>query len=662
MMKIHTTQNLNDSGANFPSTNVSSSRNFRLGQSTTNYGLSEKSVAFKGKAEIVKKVAQATHNKRYTNVLESKWFRKLLDLMDHEVLVSALISAVVCLALRPATILAMSFFSKKSKEDNIYAATQSIASGTAGMIATLLISFPFSKGLQHAKLENYGNKLLKKNKDVNKLKEMLKKMRPDIDPESIYDKAKNVIKPEKEWKTVDGRSVTKSMKDVLTVARPTHYSECSVETFKDFGLDVDLTSQKGKSLYDMVTKDGNKLIEKLDDKDMFIAVKEEGMDGSIKDCKDTNFFSLKFIDKDFLLKISPDISIESIEKDGKRLHPTKWLKKDGTPWLDKKMADNIHLPSSRETFESTPIYTGVKRPGDNKKYASYLNNIENYKLGDIPTELGTTVTKEFADADKLLDVKRKLVTWIPDIVTRPLVASGTVALIPWVLSNVFHLSKSSSKKADDKSQVSKNVGEVEKLSKDIQDEKTPAFKGKLGDFIGDVYAKFYGDSMMYGKDWLQKLSAWAISKDKDGKMTEHMSTLGSFITSGVYMQQTLTNDKLDKQKRTTLAINQGLCFVIPTILAYRINSMLGGYKKKVEHDFSGAMRGLVQKGEVSDAEYQKFVEKLPRRLKSVNTLAALLTFTLTYRYATPVLITPFANMLGSWWNSRREKKETPKVA
>ena len=663
-MKIHTTtQDLNSLvQLNQLSTNNVSSKDFRIKNHLMKGNDKRDTLSFKGKLpEIIKKVAKkADGNKNFAKMIESKRFRQVLDFMDHEVLVQAIISAIVCLLLRPLTIVGMSLFDKKSKNDNAYASTHSMASGIAGFVGTLLIAFPFSKGLQHRNFEKYANKLIKEGKDISALKENLKAMRPDIDLRTVFNEATGKVNEEKLWKTVDGRRVPNSMKDVLTVARPTHYSDCSAETFKDFGVDIDLNSQKDKQLYDMVTTDGRKVVEALKDKYMFLAIKEEGMGGSIKEAPDTNFFSLRHIDKDFLKKISPSIDIASIEKDGKRLHPTEWLNTDGTKWLNKDMAENIHLPSFRETVESTPIYTGGRRPGDDKKYASYLDNIENYRLGDVPDELGTVITKEYLEADKLVETKKKLTTWLPDIITRPLVAAGTIALIPYILKTVFGMEKKS-KAANAQKQANHQQAQIktEVVADKVNNGNNVAFKGKFGDKIGNLYAKWYANSMFFKNEKMQKI-ANKTSKAK-GNMTEHMSVLGSLITSSVYMYRTLTNDKLDKDNRSTLAINQCLCFIIPTYAAYKINDKLGGKVKDVEYAFSGAMKGLVQKGQVSQAEYKSFVKKLPNRIKNVKTMASLATFTLVYRYFTPVVITPLANIFGRYWKQHKEAKRAEKA-
>lgn len=53
--------------------------------------------------------------------------------MSHEVLVQACISAVICMLLRPLTI--MTIPTKKNKQDNMYASAHSISSGAVGIIS-----------------------------------------------------------------------------------------------------------------------------------------------------------------------------------------------------------------------------------------------------------------------------------------------------------------------------------------------------------------------------------------------------------------------------------------------------------------------------------------------------------------------------------------------
>ena len=149
--------------------------------------------------------------------------------------------------------------------------------------------------------------------------------------------------------------------------------------------------------------------------------------------------------------------------------------------------------------------------------------------------------------------------------------------------------------------------------------------------------------------------------DKNGNMSEHMSAFGSLITSGTYAYRTFTNDKLEKDNKNTLVINQLLCFAVPTALAYIINRKLGGKVKAAEYAFSGAMKGLVQRGQITENEYNDFAKKLPKRLKSVKTLASLATFTLIYRYVTPVIITPVANFTGRFIRNMKQQKANKNI-
>ena len=181
----------------------------------------------------------------------------------------------------------------------------------------------------------------------------------------------------------------------------------------------------------------------------------------------------------------------------------------------------------------------------------------------------------------------------------------------------------------------------------------PSFKG-LGDFIGRVFGEHYAKRMLDAK-WTRNLAEWLTKAP--GSMTEHMATLGSLITSSVYMGRTLSNKELENDKKKTLAINQFLCFLIPTAAAYTVNSVLAGVNKKLEHKYSGIQSQKIAWGEISQEKAAEILKKKSDRLKGFKTLATLATFTLIYRYITPVIITPAANWIGGKLNKRSEEKK-----
>lgn len=344
--------------------------------------------------------------------------------MSHEVLVQACISAVICMLLRPLTI--MTIPTKKNKQDNMYASAHSISSGAVGIISSLLIATPFSKGIK------YAQKYLLKGMNES----ILKRKYPNLNIESIWaDASKTVRKPVAEWIDKLGNQFSTEFKNTLTVARPKPLTEVSEETLKSFGANIDLNAMKNKPVSEWVDRNGKKL--HLELKDMFIAVKEEGMGGSIKDYKDTNFFSLQHIDENFLKEVMPDLDIKSITKNGERVHTDFWKKTDGTPFnID---MDIIHVSSYRETANATPLYTGLKRT-NNTKYLSYQSN-NGLEAGGVPIKLGTPVDDKMLAADKANEISNKWLGWLPDIATRIPFAAGTILLIPWVLKHVFHLEK-----------------------------------------------------------------------------------------------------------------------------------------------------------------------------------------------------------------------------
>ena len=142
-----------------------------------------------------------------------------------------------------------------------------------------------------------------------------------------------------------------------------------------------------------------------------------------------------------------------------------------------------------------------------------------------------------------------------------------------------------------------------------------------------------------------------------GEMTEHMATLGSVLTSATYMYKTLNNKDLDSDKRKTLAVNQGLCCVIPTIGAYTVSKLLSKFKKNAEYKYCGLKEQQIALGQISKEEAKVLKETFGDKLKGFNALTSLITFTLIYRYLTPVLITPVANWIGRKLNGEDEKEQ-----
>lgn len=103
-----------------------------------------------------------------------------------------------------------------------------------------------------------------------------------------------------------------------------------------------------------------------------------------------------------------------------------------------------------------------------------------------------------------------------------------------------------------------------------------------------------------------RFMSWFANKTANVKdMTTHMMVAGSTLISGLYAVRTLQNDKLDHEKRKTLALNDALTWGISTIGSYAADSYLNGWWEGVTRRFAA---GYIKK--YTDPEYiKKFEEK-----------------------------------------------------
>ncbi len=452
-MKIHTTQNLNSLGRMQSTNNVPiPSNELRLNYSERmrkqhlydQQDTYEGNVSFKGKKEFVKAGKETAKKLINTAGKEKKWydsfltggvFDKILDLMSHEVFVQAAISALICCILRPIAIMALP---AKDKDNNKYASAHSISSGLVGLAGSLLIAVPFSKGVKYAQQHLLHN-----------LKEKhIAKMFPHVDLNSIKD-VNGTRKPMNEWLDIFGNKFSKETKDVMMVAKPRPIETISENTLKtEFGLDIDKAAMAGKSVSEWTTRNGEKL--KFRPQDMFVEIREDGIG--------KNYFSLGLADKKFLGETFDKLDINTIEKDGKRINPLNWKNKDGSTFMP-DLLDNVYISSYRETHDAIPLYSGIKRTETTgkkaTKYCAYQKNIKDYDAAKVPDKLGTEITQNMLDADASNTILYKLLIWLPDIVTRPAVATATIALIPAILKNVFHLEKK--KKPEQTQNIQNNI-------------------------------------------------------------------------------------------------------------------------------------------------------------------------------------------------------------
>ena len=238
------------------------------------------------------------------------------------------------------------------------------------------------------------------------------------------------------------------------------------------------------------------------------------------------------------------------------------------------------------------------------------------------------------------------------------------------------------------------------VAKEVASSAAPKAQGwydKLTEWIAkNYYAKFYNSKAA-------KYIVEHTSSPKWNNMTTHMSALGSTLISGMYVMRTLQNDKLDPEKRKTLAINDGLTWVLSTAGAYLLDSKLGNLCDKATTRFAAnylldnpearradlfgewnpkdlkqmmaewykhvkpeSEEGQKLIREIGEKAYKNIREfnldilknkKLTTQIDGIGVLKSLFVFGMVYRYIVPVLVMKPANYIGRKMHEKKAQQE-----
>ena len=273
-------------------------------------------------------------------------------------------------------------------------------------------------------------------------------------------------------------------------------------------------------------------------------------------------------------------------------------------------------------------------------------------------------------------------------------------------------------------------------SSNKQSYNAPAFTGGVEQVAESVTkkSKFFSSILQKGTDIFNRTSEFFANKVIpplfDNKVTNkitnavkdsdnlfsHFLAVGSLITSGMYIYKTLTmdEDKMDKDRKKTLAVNQFLTFILSTAGAYMLDSslsdwwskltvryaanqckdekltLLDEFKKEVEKAKKDnekikldneALKAAAKKDvkeeltEYKKVKVDKFLEKrigkylgtkdeidlLNKKIKGMGKLKTMLVFALVYRYIVPVAVTKPANILCEKYLAHKKQKEAEKA-
>lgn len=206
----------------------------------------------------------------------------------------------------------------------------------------------------------------------------------------------------------------------------------------------------------------------------------------------------------------------------------------------------------------------------------------------------------------------------------------------------------------------------------------------VSDKISEGFAKTI--PLIFDNKFTDKVTERLKTSDN---LFKHFLAVGSAITSGMYMYKTLTNDKLDKDRKDTLAVNQFLTFALSTAGAYLIDGSLNNWWQKQTARYASAVlkdktiltdfvneaneakiknkeiklfnktAAEADKKDLIVVKAENFIKKrLPNyivdekeqkvfmnRVKGMGFLKSMLVFAMVYRYIVPVAVTKPANML-----------------
>ena len=221
-------------------------------------------------------------------------------------------------------------------------------------------------------------------------------------------------------------------------------------------------------------------------------------------------------------------------------------------------------------------------------------------------------------------------------------------------------------------------------------------KSKLLKPVSNAMKKFTNFLSKYYTDKLytSKFAKFLASKaDKLDSVVDIMAILGSIVISGMYMTQTLRNKDLDEDRRKTLAINQGLTFVMATLGSVTIDKSLDKWWEKQTEKYAVSRTGDTKLPEkikaINDKAIKKAEEELGKplkkftkkekkkhlkltntlkyvednlenadlevKLKGMGVLKKLIIFGTVYRFLSPVAVTPLANMIGNKIVAKKEE-------
>lgn len=146
-----------------------------------------------------------------------------------------------------------------------------------------------------------------------------------------------------------------------------------------------------------------------------------------------------------------------------------------------------------------------------------------------------------------------------------------------------------------------------------------------------------------GNTNLLKKMAHLIGNSKFGYT--HLLTIESVILTGFYMSNTAKNDKIKKEQKLPLMINDALVTVFSAVCNYTLDGFINKKIKSFQNVFKQLNKNVDEK-------------TLNKYLTGIDKFKSIVIFTMIYRYLGPVVLTPVANKISGVIQKKKTAKNT----
>ena len=228
--------------------------------------------------------------------------------------------------------------------------------------------------------------------------------------------------------------------------------------------------------------------------------------------------------------------------------------------------------------------------------------------------------------------------------------------------------------------------------------------GKQQTFTGIKVSKLYDEACnrfgvkvckpIFNNKVINKIGYWMRNSENAVK---HFLAVGSVITSGMYMRQTYTNKKMDKDRRVTLTANQFFTLCLSTLGAYTMDDSIKDWWKGLHERYmrltangnllydgmNSKNAEIAAKNQTLAKEFQipkynidryisdygkkhipnaKELEKIAIKSRGFNALRSILVFGFVYRFFVPLVVVKPTNLLCDKYLEHKHRKEAERAA